>query len=172
MQGVRIVQSTRSRELVKPLAGLLGVATDEAVFLDVNALKPGDKWEEEIFAALQECSVFVVCWCCQSQKSEFVGKEVDAALLDADKKVVPVLFCGADLPSALSGTSVGSIRGLELCMTVSDRMEMRPILQRSCQVLMSEVHSNTNIKKSETYQVLGCLLLVSFACGCNVQNLP
>jgi hypothetical protein len=87
--------------LVKPLAGLLGVAADQAVFLDTDSLKPGDNWESEIFRAIKEASVFVLCWCCESQKSEFVAKEIHAALLDADKKLVPVLFCSAKLPQGM-----------------------------------------------------------------------
>jgi hypothetical protein len=95
---VFVSYSRHDEALVKPLAGLLGVAADDAVFLDVASLKPGDPWEEEIMEAIKEASVFILCWCCESEKSSPVAKEITAALAGDKKRIVPVLFCSAKLP--------------------------------------------------------------------------
>ncbi len=99
---VFVSYSRHDEALVRPLAGLLGIAADRAVFLDVTSLQPGDEWEAEIINAVRQSSVFVLCWCCESQKSEFVAKEIGMALLDPHKRMVPVLFCSVDLPEALA----------------------------------------------------------------------
>jgi hypothetical protein len=44
---VFVSHSRHYEALVKPLAGLL-VAMNEAVFLDVTSLSPGDLWEQQI----------------------------------------------------------------------------------------------------------------------------
>jgi hypothetical protein len=95
---VFVSYSRHDEALVKPLAGLLGVAADDAVFLDVASLKPGDLWEKKIIDAVKEASVLVVCWCCQSNKSVFVAREISTALAEGKKKLVPVLFCTTPLP--------------------------------------------------------------------------
>lgn len=94
--------SRHDERLVKPLAGLIGLASEEAVFLDVEQLKPGDRWETKLINAIRQSSVFVLCWCCRSEKSEFVRKEIALALQSRQKKVVPVLFCSAPLPRDIS----------------------------------------------------------------------
>src|SRR5262249_11024879 len=87
--------------LVKPLADLLGVAAENAVFLDIDTLKPGDPWRSKIKKAVRTSSVFVLCWCCEAAYSEFVSEEIKIALEDANKRLVPVLFCATPLPSPL-----------------------------------------------------------------------
>jgi hypothetical protein len=99
---VFVSYSRHDEALVRPLAGLLGIAADRVVFLDVTSLQPGDEWETEIINAVRESSVFVLCWCCESQKSEFVAREISTALLDPHKRMVPVLFCSIHLPEALA----------------------------------------------------------------------
>ena len=108
---VFVSYSRHDEALVKPLAGLLGVAAEDAVFLDVEQLKPGDLWEEKLVGAVQESSVFVLCWCCQSEKSEFVAKEIRIALTDRSKKLVPVLFCSTKLPADLTARQWIDLRG-------------------------------------------------------------
>ena len=108
---VFVSYSRHDEALVKPLAGLLGVTVEDAVFLDVNELKPGDVWEEKIVAAVRESTVFVICWCCQSQKSEFVAREISLALEDGKKKLVPVLFCQTKLPADLATRQWIDLRG-------------------------------------------------------------
>lgn len=99
---VFVSYSRHDEALVKPLAALLGVAAEDSVFLDVERLKPGDEWEKEIVSAIQECSVFVLCWCCGSRQSDFVSKEIEIALRDRKRRLVPVLFCRSALPASLS----------------------------------------------------------------------
>ena len=108
---VFVSYSRHDEALVKPLAGLLGVASDDAVFLDVSSLKPGDLWEEKIIGAVKEASVFVLCWCCQSQASPFVAKEIGTALSEGKKRLVPVLFCSTRLPDNLADRQWIDLRG-------------------------------------------------------------
>jgi hypothetical protein len=83
---VFVSYSRHDEGLVKPLAGLLGVVAEDAVFLDVERLKPGQLWEKEITEAVERSSVFVVCWCCETERSRFVMQEIALALRDPKKK--------------------------------------------------------------------------------------
>jgi hypothetical protein len=86
--------------LVRPLAGLLG-ASPTVVFLDVQAIKAGDLWEDEIRRAIIDAPVFILCWCCESLRSSMVAQEIELALRAGRKRLVPVLLCGTPLPSQL-----------------------------------------------------------------------
>jgi hypothetical protein len=108
---VFVSYSRHDESLVKPLAAILGVPGNDAVFMDVEQLKPGDLWSKEIIGAVRASSVFVICWCCQSKGSEYVTKEISAALTDKNKKLVPVLFCSTKLPSSLSKRQWIDLRG-------------------------------------------------------------
>jgi hypothetical protein len=108
---VFVSYSRHDEALVRPLAGLLGVATDDAVFLDVASIRPGDNWKDDIDGALRESSVFVICWCCQAEKSEFIAHEIAAALEKNDKRLVPVLFCDTPLPRTLAAYQWIDLRG-------------------------------------------------------------
>ena len=79
---VFVSYSRHDEALVRPLAGLLGVASSGVVFMDVASLQPGDHWEKEILEAVQQASVFVLCWCCECEKSDFVAREIGTALSD------------------------------------------------------------------------------------------
>jgi len=97
--------------LVKPLAYLLGAAADDGIFLDINSIKPGDRWRQEIENAVRASSVFILCWCCESKKSEFVANEIRIALGSTEKRLVPVLLCSAPLPEALADRQWIDLRG-------------------------------------------------------------
>jgi hypothetical protein len=99
---VFVSYSRHDELLVKPLAGLLGAAADEAVFLDVSSIKPGDFWKSEIEGAVRNASVFILCWCCQSKRSDFVAYEIKTALEAGGKRLVPVLLCSTPLPPSLA----------------------------------------------------------------------
>lgn len=103
--------SRHDEALVKPLAGLLGVGADDAVFLDVASLKPGDLWDDKIMGAVKEASVFVLCWCCESEHSTFIAKEISAALSQGVKRLVPVLFCSTPLPPNMADRQWIDLRG-------------------------------------------------------------
>lgn len=96
---------------MKPLAALLGAAARDAVFLDVNSIKPGDLWKQEIDSALQDAAVFILCWCCESQASDFVGYEIRMAIENRAKRVVPVRLCSSPLPNLLSDRQWIDLRG-------------------------------------------------------------
>jgi hypothetical protein len=107
---VFVYYSRHDEEIVKPLAGLLGAAAD-AVFLDITSLKPGDLWREEIEGAVRDATVFILCWCCESEQSAFVAHEIGIALEDTTKRLIPVLFCSTPLPKPLSDRQWIDLRG-------------------------------------------------------------
>jgi TIR domain-containing protein len=102
--------SRHDEGLVKPLAGLIALA-DSGVFFDVQELKPGDLWENEICSAIRNAPVFVLCWCCQSKRSKFVSKEITLALEDTKKRIVPVRLCEQRLPKDLERRQWIDLRG-------------------------------------------------------------
>jgi TIR domain len=71
-------------------------------FFDATSLQPGDDWKSQIKQAVDESRVFVLCWCCESEKSNFITKEIEWALRDQTKKLVHVLFCSTPLPRPFS----------------------------------------------------------------------
>jgi hypothetical protein len=97
---VFVSYSRHDEGLVKPLAGLLG-AVAATVFLDVESIKPGDVWQTAVENAVRESSVFIVCWCCESGRSQFIQREIAVAMEDKRKRLVPVLLCSMPLPSPL-----------------------------------------------------------------------
>jgi hypothetical protein len=108
---VFVSYSRHDESLVKPLAGLLGVAANDAVFLDVTSIKPGQKWKSEIERAIRESTVFVLCWCCESEKSKFIAHEIKMAMHSGGKRLAPVLFCGTPLPRSLADRQWIDLRG-------------------------------------------------------------
>ena len=92
--------SRHDEDLVKPLARILGAGGD-SVFVDVDNVRPGDLWREEIEAAVLGCAVFILCWCCEGNRSEFVAREIILALQNPKTRFVPVLLCNIPLPESL-----------------------------------------------------------------------
>ena len=120
---VFVSYSRHDESLVRPLAGLLGVAADGAVFLDVTSIAPGAQWKSDIEAALHDSSVVVVCWCCEAEKSQFVAYEIRLAMESKKKRLVPVLFCNTPLPEQLEDYQWVDLRGriAHTCRHDSDR---------------------------------------------------
>ena len=75
--------------------------------------------------------MFVLCWCCESAKSQFVAKEIKAALKDSGKKLVPVLLCSTKLPEVFARIQWIDLRGkvkhkCELKSHVSKKGKVKP----------------------------------------------
>jgi TIR domain len=128
---VFVSYSRHDEALVKPLAGLLGVAANDAVFLDIDSIKPGDLWKTEIEEAVKACSVFVLCWCCESRRSEFVNHEINIALEDAEKRLVPVLFCPTPLPTSLASRQWINLQGRVVHVCDGHEVAITPAMTRS-----------------------------------------
>ena len=77
---VFVSYSRHDEELVRPLAGMLGAAANDAVFLDVDSIRAGEAWGTEIENAVRSSSVFILCWCCECERSSFVRREIEWAL--------------------------------------------------------------------------------------------
>ena len=74
---VFVSYSRHDEALVKPLAQLLGVASDQAVFFDLDSVNPGELWESQIDDAVRAAPVFILCWCCQCVNSNFIQHEIE-----------------------------------------------------------------------------------------------
>ena len=108
---VFVSYSRHDEALVQPLAGLLGAAAGDAVFLDTNSIRPGDSWKTGIEDAVRASSVFILCWCCEGERSDFIAHEIKMALDAGDKRLIPVLLCSTPLPPALSDRQWVDLRG-------------------------------------------------------------
>ena len=108
---VFISYSRHDEKLVKPLAGLLAGVIAKPLFLDIDSIKPGDTWPSAIEDAVRASEVFVLCWCCQSKQSKFVRREIRLAVAEANKRLIPVLFCSVPLPHRLADRQWVDLRG-------------------------------------------------------------
>jgi hypothetical protein len=86
--------------LVQPVVRLLR-ATEDLVFQDLDSIKPGRKWRQEIEEALHAAQLFVLFWCYHSSRSAEVRKEYELALTTG-KDVLPVLLDTTPLPQQLN----------------------------------------------------------------------
>ena len=86
---------------------------EQAVFYDKSSLKPGMKWPQELTEKVRAAKVVLVLvakktkWLAVkykgvsriSNEDDWVRKEIEAALSDSQKLIIPVLFNKAKLPS-------------------------------------------------------------------------
>lgn len=86
--------------LVAPIVKLLRV-NRSFVYLDSDSIRPGKKWREELEAAISDANVVIVFWCCHSDASKEVEKEVSAAV-ERGKDVLPLLLDATELPTKLA----------------------------------------------------------------------
>jgi hypothetical protein len=94
-----ISYSHQDASLVKPVVGLLR-ATKDLVFQDVDSIKPGKRWREQIEEALHAAHLIVLFWCYHSSRSDEVRKEYELAL-STGKDVLPVLLDTTPIPEEL-----------------------------------------------------------------------
>jgi hypothetical protein len=74
-------------EMLKRAQGLQ--ASGLETFIDVLNLRPGDKWDPKIFAAIDDCDLFVVIWSTNARNSKWVKKESSYALKRYKKRGIP-----------------------------------------------------------------------------------
>jgi hypothetical protein len=74
-------------EMLKRAQGLQ--ATGLETFIDVLKLRPGDKWDPKIFAAIDGSDLFVVIWSKNARDSKWVKKESRYALDRYKKHGIP-----------------------------------------------------------------------------------
>lgn len=101
--------SSDRAEVLKRVQMLAGVGI--RYFQDVLDLEPGETWEKTIRKRIAECDLFLLFWSSAARQSEWVQKEVEAALarkagndLNAPD-IVPVIIEGppvVDPPAALA----------------------------------------------------------------------
>src|SRR6516165_1241523 len=108
---VFVSYSRHDEGVVKPPAGLLAGVTAKSIFLDVDSIKPGDLWKSDIEDAVRNSEVFVLCWCCQSEQSKFVKREIRLASAVKGRRLIPVLFCSTLLPRLLADRQWVDLRG-------------------------------------------------------------
>jgi hypothetical protein len=97
---VFISYSHEDSAFLQPVVRLMRIG-DEPVFFDIENLRAGSRWREQLDAALADARMLVVFWCLHSSRSPEVSREYQAAI-SAEKDVVPVLLDWTPLPAALA----------------------------------------------------------------------
>jgi TIR domain len=92
--------SREDEAIVKPVVQLLRV-TDSKVFLDVDSIVPGDRWQEELENSLSRADKICVFWCLHSAESEWVEREWRYAH-QKNKRIIPLLLDSTPLKPELS----------------------------------------------------------------------
>lgn len=99
----------------------------DRVFLDNDTLKPGDKWPEKLKNAVNSAQIVLVLIANKTRwlgvgdegrriddDDDWVRLEVEAALSDSGKLVIPLVFNGAEMPSSRAlPESLRSLAGLQ-----------------------------------------------------------
>jgi hypothetical protein len=96
---VFVSYSREDASLVAPVIRLLRVNT-AYVFQDVDGIRPGKRWQEEIARGIAESNLVVVFWCSHASQSAAVGAEWRAAL-EQKKDLLPLLMDATPLPGEL-----------------------------------------------------------------------
>jgi hypothetical protein len=90
--------SSDRNEVLKRAQMLEGAGIE--FFQDLLTLKPGQRWERELYREIDRCDVFYLFWSTAAKKSTWVIKEVHYALdrrrghEDAPPAIVPVIIEG------------------------------------------------------------------------------
>jgi len=87
-------------QIILPIVQLLRV-TESKVFLDVDSIAPGERWQEQLEVALARADKVCVFWCLHSRTSEWVEREWRFALRE-NKKIIPLLLDSTPLALELS----------------------------------------------------------------------
>ena len=95
-----ISYSHQDASLVKPVVGLLR-ATKDLVFQDVDSIRPGNRWREQMEEALHVAHLVILFWCYHSSRSTEVRNEYEFAL-STGKHMLPVLLDKTPLPEQLN----------------------------------------------------------------------
>lgn len=98
---VFVSYSRHDEPLVVPVVKLLRLGEHGMVFIDLDGIRPGERWREKLEDALRRSRYVLVFWCAHSSASPEVGHEVRAARA-AGKELVPVLLDATPLPVDLS----------------------------------------------------------------------
>ena len=86
--------------LVKPVVEILRI-TEAFVFLDIDTLRHGKRWRDQVQGAIDSASTVVVFWCHHSSESEEVANEISFGLARG-KDFLPILLDGTPPPPALA----------------------------------------------------------------------
>jgi hypothetical protein len=73
-------------EVVRRIQALQAVGIE--VVADVLSLDPGDRWEAELYTAIDEADLFLLCWSREAERSVWVRRELERALERQDRDVL------------------------------------------------------------------------------------
>jgi LPXTG-motif cell wall-anchored protein len=106
---VFVCYSHADTALVAPVVSLLRV-NQSLVFQDIDRIRPGKKWRDEIAKALDDSSLVVVFWCHHAAQSLEMQHEWKAAIAQ-QKDLLPLLLDATPLPAQLSAFQWIDFRG-------------------------------------------------------------
>jgi TIR domain len=98
-RAVFISYAREDRPQVEPSAELLR-AGGVQVFIDVSGIDYGDRWQDVLRGALEQCERVMVFWSLAAKASEWVDREWRYAL-SLGKRIVPTLLDRTPLPDEL-----------------------------------------------------------------------
>lgn len=88
-------------------------------FQDILSLDPGDRWQRELYRAIDRSDVFLLFWSSAARESEWVRREIDYAVKrkngqdENPPEILPVIIEGPPAPPAPDG-----LAGLQLSDTI------------------------------------------------------
>ncbi len=92
--------SREDEPIVRPVVQLLRI-TESKVFLDIDSIAPGERWQDELESSLTRADKVCVFWYFHSSRSEWVTRERQYAH-KKNKKVIPLLLDSTPLALELS----------------------------------------------------------------------
>jgi hypothetical protein len=99
--------------LVRLLRSVFNPLNPSPVFIDIDDIYPGQRWQEEIKHAIKDAEKVFVFWCIHSQQCTEVAREYKYAL-KLRKILIPILVDNAKLPPPLERFQWVDLRPLNL----------------------------------------------------------
>ncbi|HXF84206.1 MAG TPA: toll/interleukin-1 receptor domain-containing protein [Anaerolineales bacterium] len=107
-----ISYSRRDSEFVIRLASDLNRQV-AGVWFDQSAIKPGERWHDEIMQGIQNCKAFILVLSPDADKSKYVHEEVNKAL-ELEKTIFPVIYRSSNKWSNEFSAIIKEIQTLDL----------------------------------------------------------
>lgn len=102
-RAVFVSYSREDLDKVRPIARVLRTLPGVSVFLDVEDIRHGDRWEEVLDEKLKASGQMYVFWSEHASKSDYVRREYLTALQNPATRIIPVKLDETPLPPKLAG---------------------------------------------------------------------
>lgn len=152
---VFISYSREDAGLVKPVVQIMRAIGAE-VFLDIDSIDLGQRWELIIEKSIDIAHMVFVFWCSHAQESKYVADEYTRAI-SLKKRIIPVLLDGTPPVGELSG-----YQALDYSCAVSHQLRDPGAIIEADEIEAPEiVHSNLEDIGLSAHIALGISRVVS-----------